>query len=834
MKKLLIANRGEIAIRISQAAAEYGMGSVAIFPEDDAQSLHCQQADEAQQLPGTGAAAYLNIEAVIQAARATQADAVHPGYGFLSENPNFATACEAAGLVFVGPSPAQLSRLGNKTSARALAAACGVPLVSGTSGDTSLEEVLAFQKTLAQTQKRGTGIVIKAIHGGGGRGLRILEAGAVSTKNSTKTITKTYARCRAEAQLAFGNDAVYVEALISKAKHVEVQIIGDAQGHVAHLWERDCSIQRQNQKLVEIAPCPNLPEKTRRKLLAASVKMAKSIQYRSLGTFEFLIDLEQQDSFYFIEANPRLQVEHSVTEAITGLDLVQLQLGIAAGRSLQELGVNGKIPKRGYAVQARINLETLSKKGSFIPTQGVLAVFEPPSGPGIRTDSYGYAGYPTSTLYDSLLAKLIVHANDFTGAMQKARRALRQFRLEGLEVNIPFLSAVLGEETVLRGEAWTRYIDQQLPRLAQQLRPGETPPGQTLDPQQEAPRAGQAGTRLKSTDPLAVLKHGRSTSSEPSLEPELPAHSMPPARVQGPVGSHPVPAPLQGTILALSVVEGERVQAGQELLVMDAMKMEHVITAPRSGEVVQITVAVGDTLVAEHPLIFIEEQQVLGTEPAHQASPDLDIIRPDLAEAMTRQGYKLDENRAQAVAKRHKTGHRSARENIRELCDPGSFIEYGSLAIAAQRRRRSVQDLMENTPGDGMVTGIGSVNQALFPEHNTQCLVMSYDYMVLAGTQGLQNHRKKDRMFDLAKQLRLPIILIAEGGGGRPGDTDGAGIAGLDCLAFQLYGALSGLVPRIGITTGRCFAGNAVLLGSSDLIIATPGCQYRYRRASHD
>ncbi|MGV0034773.1 MAG: carboxyl transferase domain-containing protein, partial [Candidatus Azotimanducaceae bacterium WSBS_2022_MAG_OTU7] len=254
---------------------------------------------------------------------------------------------------------------------------------------------------------------------------------------------------------------------------------------------------------------------------------------------------------------------------------------------------------------------------------------------------------------------------------------------------------------------------------------------------------------------------------------------------------------------------------------MDAMKMEHVIQAPVSGQVAMVTVEPGDAIVEDHPILFIAEQDAIEGEAKKTAELDLDHIRPDLAEALTRHGYKLDENREAAVARRRKTSHRTVRENVEDVCDPGTFVEYGSLAIAAQRRRRTVQDLMENTPGDGMVTGIGSVNQQLFPDQDTQCVVMSYDYMVLAGTQGLQNHRKKDRMFEVAEQLRLPIILFAEGGGGRPGDTDGAGIAGLDCLAFQLYGAMSGLVPRIGITTGRCFAGNAVLLGSSDIVIAT-------------
>ena len=254
---------------------------------------------------------------------------------------------------------------------------------------------------------------------------------------------------------------------------------------------------------------------------------------------------------------------------------------------------------------------------------------------------------------------------------------------------------------------------------------------------------------------------------------------------------------------------------------MDAMKMEHVIQAPESGVIQSLNAELNTAIFEHHPLIILTPGEVSVSAGADAEIQDLDYIRPDLAEAFERHSFGLDENRPEAVAKRRKTNHRTARENLDDLCDEGTFVEYGSLTIAAQRRRRSVDDLMRNTAGDGMVTGIGSVNGDLFPDRDTQCVVMSYDYMVLAGTQGLQNHRKKDRMFEIAEKLKLPILLIAEGGGGRPGDTDGAGIAGLDCLAFQLYAEMSGLVPRIGITTGRCFAGNAVLLGCSDIVIAT-------------
>lgn len=795
MNKLLIANRGEIAIRIGQTAAELGYETVAVYPEDDASSLHVRKADSSIRIPGTGAQAYLDIHEIVSAATRAGARLVHPGYGFLSENPEFAAACEAADLVFVGPTVDQLRTFGNKAGARALAAKLGVPLVPGTNQDTSLEEVEIFRQ-----QHAGQPIVIKAIAGGGGRGMRIVDDG--------DDVTQLYERCRSEANLAFGSEAVYVELLIPRARHIEVQIIGDGTGAVTHLYERECSAQRQNQKLVEIAPAPDLPAATRQALLDASEKMAAHAGYRGLGTFEYLINADDPSAFYFIEANARLQVEHTVTEAITGLDLVAAQIAIAEGRSLAELSLSAPPSRQGFAIQARINMETPGKQGLFKPTGGTLTVFEPPTGPGIRTDSFGYAGYKTSTRYDSLLAKLIVHSrsDDFTVAARKLARALDDFRLEGFAVNLPFLRSLVSHEDFASARITTRYIDQHLDQLAAGSESGS--PGR---------RQGLAGTQLASKDPLAVLALGK--SDQPGTLAEETSFLS--AAIDGPAGSIAVPAPLQGTIVELSVSEGDLVHVGQELVVMDAMKMEHVIPAPVAGEVVLITAEPGDAIVEEHPILFIMAREVAAGEAAQSLAQDLDYIRPDLAEALTRQGYKLDENREAAVARRRKTGHRTVRENIEDLCDPGTFIEYGSLTIAAQRRRRTVQDLMENTPGDGMVTGIGSVNADRFPGRDTPCMIMSYDYMVLAGTQGLQNHRKKDRMFELAEQLKIPVILIAEGGGGRPGDTDGAGIAGLDCLAFQLWGALSGLVPRIGITTGRCFAGNAVLLGSSDIVIAT-------------
>ena len=321
-QKLLIANRGEIAIRISRAAGETGLATVAIHPSDDALSLHVRAADEAHEIPGRGARAYLDIEAVIAAARATNCDALHPGYGFLSENSLLARRCAEEGIVFVGPSPEALDLFGDKVAAKALAKRCGLPIIEGTSGPTTLDEAKAFFSSLGT----GGAIMIKAVAGGGGRGMRIVE--------HASKLEEAYARCQSEAKAAFGNDKVYVERLIRKARHIEVQIIGDHHGAISHLWERECTIQRRNQKLIEVAPSPSLSDGLRGRIIDAARQLAAAAHYDNLGTFEFLVDGEAtgaDSAFAFIEANPRLQVEHTVTEEVLGVDLVKSQLAVAAG-----------------------------------------------------------------------------------------------------------------------------------------------------------------------------------------------------------------------------------------------------------------------------------------------------------------------------------------------------------------------------------------------------------------------------------------------------------------------------------------------------------------------
>ena len=540
--------------------------------------------------------------------------------------------------------------------------------------------------------------------------------------------------------------------------------------------------------------------------------MAKAVKYRSLGTFEFLVDAASRTPFFcFIEANPRLQVEHTVTEEVSGVDLVKAQLALAAGASLHEAGLVGVSP-RGYAIQLRINMETMTADGSAKPGGGTLTVFEPPSGPGVRVDTYGYAGYRTNPNFDSLLAKVIVHApsSSFGDALARAERALAAFRLEGAPSNIAFLRALIAHPDFRADEVYTRFVDDHAGVLldaAAKLKSG-------LYFEAAAPQANdtrQAGARVDSVDPLAVLAFGKIKADTQTAS----------AADDAPEGTVAVPAPMQGTIVSIAVAEGDAVAAGQPLLVMDAMKMQHEIRSPARGYVRRIAVEAGETIYEGHALLFVEEADVEVKGAAAEEKIDLDHIRPDLAEYFERRAMTLDGKRPDAVARRRKTNQRTARQNLDDLVDPGSFVEYGAFAIASQRTRRTAEDLIERTPADGLITGIGRVNGSLFGPEKSRVAVAHYDYTVLAGTQGKTNHHKKDRLFEIVEEQRIPLVFFTEGGGGRPGDVDVQSVAGLNTMAFHIFGRLSGVAPLVGINSGRCFAGNAAILGCCDVVIAT-------------
>lgn len=769
--RVLIANRGEIALRIARALHDLGIASVAVYAEDDAGSPHVLAAGVAVALNASGPAAYLDGRALIAMAQAQGCDAVHPGYGFLSERADFARACADAGLRFIGPTPDQLALFGDKARARALAHQQGVPLMPGTQASVTLPQAQAFF-----AQHADAGIVIKAMGGGGGRGMR-----AVS---SAEDLPAAYARCRSEAQAAFGVDGVYVERLMSSARHIEVQVLGDGNAVMA-LGERECTLQRRFQKLVEIAPSPSLPAPLRLSLTAAALSMARAVAYEGLGTFEFLVDLDSTAlPFVFIECNPRLQVEHTITEEVTGVDLVHAQIALAAGCTLHDIGLNPAAPPavQGFAVQWRINAETLDAQGNATPGSGTLRRFDLPTGPGVRVDTHGTAGGTPSPHYDTLLAKLIVHTRSprFADVLRRSQRALAECRIEGVATNLALLQALAARPEMESQQVHTRWLEPLLPEL------------------------------LNAIKNIAIQDDSTGTSGQYDQNSASGA------------AAGAVLAPMPARLVQLSVAEGDVVAAGAELAVLEAMKMEHVLLAPHAGRVGALLAVPGGYVAQGQPLLVLEAvDDAADVAVQGSAAHDPDQIRPDLQRVIDRHAFTLDAARPDAIAKRHAQGGRTARENIADLCDDGSFIEYGALAIAAQTHRRSLDDLIANTPADGMVTGIGGINGGLFGPEKSRAVVMAYDATVLAGTQGMRNHAKTDRMLGIALAQKLPVVLFAEGGGGRPGDTDMPIVAGLHVHTFARYAALSGQVPVVGIAAGRCFAGNAALLGCSDVIIAT-------------
>ena len=747
LRRILIANRGEIAVRIARAAADLGVGSVAFAAR--------QPAD------------FLDIAAVLRQAQEQGCDAVHPGYGFLSERADFAQACGDAGLVFIGPTVAQLQALGDKAAALALARGRGVPVLPGSDGPVTLAQAEAFF-----AQHGAAGVMLKAVAGGGGRGLRAVRHAA--------DLPGAFAACTAEALTAFGVAGIYVEGLMPHARHIEVQVLGDGEQVIA-LGERECTLQRRFQKLVEIAPSPTLGAALRAQLVEAALALARATGYRSLGTFEFLVDTGSADRpFVFIEANPRLQVEHTITEQVTGLDLVALQIEVAAGRTLQQLGLDPAAPPapRGFAIQWRINAETLDASGGARPAVGTVSHMDWPTGPGLRIDTHAQAGLVQDADYDSLLAKLVVQGARFEDALRRSQRALGECRIEGLATNLPLLRALAARPAMASQALDTGFVEAHLADLT----------------------ASAGGGAAQATAGVADV----------------------------PQGTQAVPSPLAGRLVQQAVAPGEAVPAGAMLAVIEAMKMEHLLLAPSAGRVRAWLVEPGDVLGEGQPVLLIETLNDAEGDAAWSASAadsgaaaDPPAIRPDLQRVRDRHAFTLDAARPEAIAARHARGGRTARENIADLCDEGSFNEFGALAVAAQTRRRTVDDLIRNTPADGMVTGTGRINGALFGPERSSAAVLAYDATVLAGTQGLRNHQKTDRLLGIALKNRLPVVLFAEGGGGRPGDVDMPIVAGLHVHTFASYAALSGQVPVIGIVAGRCFAGNAALLGCSDVIIAT-------------
>lgn len=452
IRKVLIANRGEIAVRIARACTEMGITSVAVYTEPDRYSLHVKKADESYNLGPDSVSGYLNAPRLVNIAVAANCDAIHPGYGFLSENPALAATCQSRGVLFIGPDANVIKRMGNKIEARQAMIAAGVPVIPGSDGN------VANEKEAAEwADKIGYPVMLKATAGGGGRGIRRCEDAVALERN--------YQRVVSEVEKAFGNSDIFVEKCIDNPRHIEVQILGDSAGNVIHLYERDCSIQRRHQKLIEIAPSPQLSEEQREYVGALAVKAAAAVDYQNAGTVEFLLDHE--DNFYFMEMNTRLQVEHTISEQITGIDIVNEQIRIADGLKLSY--TQDQVIKRGYALEFRINAE--DPKNDFLPSFGRVTRYFAAGGPGVRTDAAIYSGYDIPPYYDSMCAKLIVWALTWEAALERSRRALNDIRVQGVKTTIPYQLQILKSPDFRRAQFDTGFVENHPELVDYSIRP---------------------------------------------------------------------------------------------------------------------------------------------------------------------------------------------------------------------------------------------------------------------------------------------------------------------------------------------------------------------------
>jgi acetyl-CoA carboxylase biotin carboxylase subunit len=456
--KVLIANRGEIALRVIRACRELGIQTVAVYSEADRESLHVRFADDDVCIgPAPSRESYLNIPRIIAAAEITGADAIHPGYGFLAENAEFAETCAASNIAFIGPTAEQIRVMGDKASARRAMAAVGVPIVPGTPGPVEdVDEALGF------AQEIGFPVIIKAAAGGGGKGMRVAQ--------DPDDFARSFQLARSEALSAFGNGDVYVEKYLTRPRHVEFQILGDTHGNVIHLGERDCSVQRRHQKLVEEAPCPVMTPELRAAMGEAAVRGAKAINYVGAGTIEML--LNEDRSFYFMEMNTRIQVEHPVTEMLTGVDLLKEQIRVAAG---EPLSVTELPPLRGHVIECRVNAEDPLR--NFQPSPGLITTLHPPGGPGVRLDTHAYAGYRVPPYYDSLIAKLIVQGRDRDEALKRMQIALESLIIEGVTTTSPFLARVMQHPQFQSGDVDTKWLEREFEKIRAELLRADTAPG---------------------------------------------------------------------------------------------------------------------------------------------------------------------------------------------------------------------------------------------------------------------------------------------------------------------------------------------------------------------
>ena len=765
LERVLISNRGEIAIRIAKAAHALGVETVGVYAPVDALGLHTRVVADAHEI-SNGAdnpvGAYLDTDALLEVARQANCDCVHPGYGFLAENAPFAERCAAEGIAFIGPSAAALALFGDKVKARDLAQSLGIPVVPG-----SNEPLADASQAAARANAIGYPVMLKAAAGGGGRGMRVVESAAA--------MADAFERCRGEAQAAFGDGTVFMEKLVARPRHIEVQILGDSQGNIVHLHERDCSVQLRHQKVVETAPAPGLDESLRQRILDDAIKLARAVDYVNAGTVEFLVVPETGEHF-FIECNPRIQVEHTVTEQVTGVDLVEAQFRIAAGSSLEALGIGSQQAigsPRGFAVQARV-----VARGA-----GRLSAYKEPSGAGVRVDGCGYVGYAPPPQFDPLLAKVVCSSSFTTShlsAVERTARALDEFHIGGLATNIGQIKAILSHPDVRDGDARTTLLNEHPDLLA------------------APPAAAQNGA-------LALLRQQTTVMGVGAADAGAPPAAAQVATLEVGAGQQAVACPMAGSVLDVRMRPADRVQAGETLLVVSAMKMESQVVAPCAGVVAAAqALTAGDNVEAGQVLAVIDPDE--GAE--HVVTPEDKSWTPLLNDVATMQRLALErlapDSEEPGVVRQRSRGKLNCRERIDLLLDAGSFREVGSIAGFASYNEDG--EITAFTPANH-VGGWGKID-------GRSAIVCADDFTSRGGHADGAIGAKSGYLDRLSIEMRMPSIRLLDGssGGGSVAAMVPAQRKEGESKAQESSGAIKAGRPRVAGGGGSFLPGH---LGSA-------------------
>jgi acetyl/propionyl-CoA carboxylase alpha subunit/acetyl-CoA carboxylase carboxyltransferase component len=764
-KRVLIWNRGEIAIRIAKAATASGMESVGVYSKADAQSLHPRYSNAAVELAGDDAVgAYLDIDAAINVAQQQGCDCVHPGYGFLSENAEFAERCATAGLTFIGPPPSALRLFGDKVQARALAQSLRIPVVPGSPGP--LESGIEAQRYV--NEHLSYPVMLKAAAGGGGRGMRVV--------THAEELVDAFERCSSEAMAAFGNGAVFAEQLVADPRHIEVQILADGQGTSVHLHERDCSIQLRNQKVIEIAPAPNLERQLRDKILADALTLINHVDYASAATVEFLVTPEQ-GKYYFIECNPRIQVEHTITEQITGIDLVEAQLRIAGGERLAALNLADQAAvgtPRGFAVQARVVAQGA----------GTIDAYKEPSGAGVRVDACGYQGYTPAPQFDPLLAKVICWSGMATSlepAIEKTVAALNEFHIQGLPTNLDSLRNILNHQAVRQGDARTTLLHNNPSLLTT-----NNAPSPTLQLLTERATSAGSGVTTAVAEAFAQASH---------------------ADVKPKADHRAVTCPMSGSVVSVPVAMGDQVAAGDPLLIISAMKMETVISAPCAGQVMAMQPLASGDVVVDGAILFALNPANDGAAGEETAYGD-QTWAPTLAAVTELQALAharlQPESTDPGVVRQRSRGKLTCRERVELLLDADSFREVGSIAGFASYAEDGGIDAF--TPANS-IGGWGKINERTV-------IVCADDFTSRGGHADGAIGAKSGYLDRLAIEMRAPSIRLLDGssGGGSVAAMVPAQKKDGESQAKESSGAIKAGRPRVAGGGGSFLPGH---LGSS-------------------